>query len=266
MTITDITEPTASASASPSPTATPFPWAYPPTYIPPGEVEPQPTLPPGPVQPPATANPNVQNPGQPATGWFYPTTGLGAPPGFDLGGCEPDYPKPGQLPAIDLGTAPFPGATLDVPAWLNWIGSILTLLPRAMMNIAITVWNLIIDAVVPGSCLDDILSGAMDDLMGLGPFALYSEAEGAVRAALDGAGSDTSGWCVPLWGGGEACLPLDEWDDVVAPARGAAGAFVWLMALIGAAGIVSGSFGVARGRVVVQDDMPGMATDFRRGV
>lgn len=249
-----------SASPSPSPTESALPpWAFPPIFNTPSPgASATATLFPGLTpsvapQPPATANPGI-NPGQPASGWFYPTTGFGGPPNF--GGCEPSYPKPGQLPSVDMGTAPFPGATLDLSRWLNWIGSLLTLLPKAIMNTAISIWNAAVDAIVPGTCLDDILGDRVDTLMGIGPFALYSEVEDEVNAALDGADGSVPGWCVPLWGGGEYCLPLGEWAAVTADIRTASGLFVWLLAAIAAVRIVVGSFRVGRGSMHIDADDP----------
>lgn len=254
LTIKDLT-PTVTPTPSASASATVPPWGYPmPTFWTPGATV-QPTLQPElPPQPPATANPGV-NPGQPASGWFYPTSGLGAPPNFG-GSCEPSYPKPGQLPAVDMGTAAFPGATLDLSRWLNWIGSILTLLPKAIMNVAITMWNLVVDALIPGTCLDDILGDRVEALMGIGPFALYSDVEEQVNSALADSSGSVPGWCVPLWGGGEYCLPLGEWAAVTSDVRTASGLFVWLLAAIAAIRIVVGSFRVGRGSMHIDVDDP----------
>lgn len=213
--------PTPQSTPSPSPTSSPPPaTASPPTF--PGgggggTGSPNP-LPSGGggggggVQQPGTGTPG-DTPGG--------TGGMGSPlSGEVAGGCTVTYPKPGQVAYSNPAPVPFPGLSIDVPAWLNWIGSILNVLPTAIGNSVAWLWNAFIDLLVPSNCFGPALQAYLQATGEEPPFVWFTSASASITASLAGG----SGVSIPdLTIGGATIQTSDVLDGAlaaIAPFRG----------------------------------------------
>lgn len=253
-----------SPSPSPSTSPTPSPTASPTPSPPPGWATPTPAT-------------GVNDPN--GDGWTSMAYDGGNSPGAAGGGfgpgsasgvseCEgtgytPVENKPGYVAVAPMETSPdlsmsiaSSGAIIPIN-WIlggiRWAGEGGTTAVENAAKVPFMVWNQGVDAFVPGECVGAIVTRGTADLMLLEPFATYVEVDASVRAAMSGAAGAPPTFCIPLPGGGEACLPLAEWAATIAPARAVSSVLVWVVALLGVLNVIQRSFKVAAAGVRAGD-------------
>jgi hypothetical protein len=161
--------------------------------------------------------------GQPGTG-VPPIPGgpggLGSPlTGNGAGDCVPEYPKVGQVAFQNTPNVPFPGFSVDVVAWLNWIGSILAVLPVCIANTGSWLWNALVDLVVPSNCLWVAFGNTGEQLRITPPISNLFDTVDSITTAL---GTGGAAIAIPRWtmAGVTIEIPFYSWFTPLNEYRG----------------------------------------------
>lgn len=231
--------PTPSPSATPAPTCAPgFTWtgtncastSTPPWYPPP----------PPPLEPPETG-PNLGGSGGLDDGPFSAANKNG------LQECEADddtYSKPGQAPLRPLNDTSFPGS-INPLDYIPWVGNMVSNIPIVVGNTAQWGVNTGADWIIPGACIETLVTDGVDALMVKAPFSIPGDLSDAVTGEFGSAGaaSDPS---VSI-GGTTLTMPFSDMGASMGPWRAIFGAMVWLFGILAAIRLVLGTFGVSNG-------------------
>lgn len=201
-----------------------------------------------------SSRPGGGNPGKPG---ILPGTGAGgnntAFPGFGspFGSCAASYPKPGQQNYWPTSGPAFPGLTLDLGVYANFIAGWIGAAAGVLVNVVLFLWNGIVDLVIPSDCLGPGIAAAIDGLIETlqthVPFAWGAQAIDAMEGGIESPGGASDVSFTFALAGASVELPFGEMLAKLAPIRPLLVILVfWEVAIVGK-GLVGGAVGVSKG-------------------
>lgn len=101
------------------------------------------------------------------------------------------------------------------------------------------------DWIIPGPCVETLVTDGVDALMEKAPFSIPADITASLQAELGAAGA-VSDPCATI-AGTEVCVPMSSWGGSMGPWRGIFGAFVLFLGLLSLLRLVMGTFGVSNG-------------------
>lgn len=168
-------------------------------------------------------------------GSTLPRCGGTPAPGMGGGYGDVDWPlshyaclggKPGYLAGVATSWTAFPGLTLDIGAYFEWIGSGLGWLVGVGQNALAYLWDVAADFVVPCPLTLGQSFSTFTDTFRSGPFGTVAGTSSSVAGALAG------GAAVPFQSfhvlGATIAVPLGSIADAAAPVRPYLAPLVWL--------------------------------------